>query len=123
MARRGLRALGAALMLVVATGCGGGTSSQATQSFVARVHQLAPDVNGYADDASLVDLGHAVCYDLSSGASAQQVADRVGYEGAGARLPSADLGSVMAAATQTLCPRFAGMFGGGVGELGGGGGG
>ncbi|SRR5579875_1505360 len=110
MARRGLRALGAALVLVVAVGCGGGGSTQASQSFVARVHQLAPDVNGYASDAGLVELGRAVCYDLSSGASAQQVADRVGYEGAGARLPSADLGAVMQAATETLCPRFAGMF-------------
>lgn len=102
-----------AVSLLLLGGCGTSTSSGATQPFLTSVHQMAPDIGGYSTDSDLVRLGHAVCDDLSSGASLQQVADRVGYIGAGARLPSADLGAVMMAATETMCPRYSKLFGSG----------
>lgn len=111
MAWKGAAALLLGAMLV--SGCGAGSAGGSTQSFVSLVHQMSPDVGTYANDSSLVDLGHAVCDDLSSGASVQQVADRLGSFGAGARLPTGDLGSVMAAASEALCPRYSNLFGSG----------
>lgn len=102
-----------ALSLLLLAGCGTASASGATQPFLTEVHQAAPDIGSYGNDSDLVRLGHAVCDDLSSGASLQQVADRVGYVGAGAKLPSADLGAVMMAATQTMCPRYSKLFGSG----------
>jgi hypothetical protein len=109
-ATRGALALAA---VILAGGCASAGSSPAAGAFLARAHQYAPDINNYLKDSQLLALGHALCDDLSSGATAGQVADRVGSEGAGAALPSYDLGSVMEAASQTLCPRYAKLFGSG----------
>lgn len=109
-------ALAVAALAVAAAllaGCSGGPSARATQAYLALVHQLSPDVGSYAGSTQLIHVGHAVCDDFSSGASAQQVADRVGSAGAGAALPSEDLGSVMRAAVETLCPRYSNVFGSG----------
>lgn len=109
---RGARALVTATLVSAAAvaGCSPGGSSPGASGFATRVHQLAPEVGTYMSDARLYDLGRAVCDDLSSGAPASQVADRMATTGAGAALPPADLGAVMQAATETICTRYSATF-------------
>jgi uncharacterized protein DUF732 len=95
-------------------GCGAGTSAktaQADQAFLTEVHGNAPDISTYRSDNQVLELGNAVCDDLSSGVSTQQVADRIETVDAGNPLPTEDLGVVMTAAGDSLCPKYAGMFG------------
>ncbi|MGH9076143.1 MAG: DUF732 domain-containing protein [Acidimicrobiales bacterium] len=105
--------MGTALVLLLA-GChpsSGGGASAVEGAFLSQVHGRAPDIGSYRSDGALVELGHAVCDDLTSGASAQQVADRIETVSAGNPLPSTDLGAVMAAAGDLLCPRYAPVVG------------
>lgn len=121
MARRGAHSGATGWMLaalavlgLTLAGCGGGTSPatrRADQAFLAQVHQNVPDIGTYRSDSQLLHLGHAVCDDLSSGASLLQVADRIGTVQISDPLPSEDLGSVMSAAGTVLCPRYASLFG------------
>ena len=104
----------ACLAVMAIAGCGGGSrpaSEQADRSFLAVVHQNAPDVGTYRSDSQILELGHAVCGDLSSGATLLQVADRIATVDAANPLPSVDLGSVMSAAGEVLCPKYASLFG------------
>jgi len=106
-------ALSALSLAVVPAACGPSSSvtRQQVQAFLNEVHTAAPDIAGYRGDPQLVSLGEAVCADFESGATAQQVGDRVPlYEGQPA-LPPADLGAVMAAAVDQLCPKYRGLLG------------
>lgn len=100
----------AVLVLIgaVATGCGthAAANSQADQKFVNSVYSQAPDIGGYRSAAQLVGMGQAVCSDLGSGASVQQLADRLPLVEGKDSLPPADLGVVITAAVNVLCPRF-----------------
>jgi len=90
--------------------CGGSSEPSANQqSFLAAVHQQAPDVGAYRSDARVVALGQAVCNDLAAGVGVPDIASRL----ASSSLPSPDLGAIMSAASQTLCPQYASVFSGG----------
>lgn len=101
---------------VLAIGCGLGgcgaskLSPQAAaqqQQYLDAVHVAAPDVSSYRNDVELTRLGRAVCDDLRSGASYQTVADRLGTTAGASRLPSVDLGAVIASAASVYCPQYA----------------
>jgi hypothetical protein len=90
--------------------CGGTAEPSANQqAFLAAVHQQAPDVGNYRSDTRVVALGQAVCNDLAAGVSVSDIASRL-YSSS---LPSPDLGAVMSAASQVLCPKYASAFSGG----------
>lgn len=113
--RRSFTALGLAIVLPAAligqSGCGGSAPSGRTaaqqQAFLLAVHGAAPDISAYRSDIELTRLGRAVCDDLRSGASYQQVADRLGSTSGANSLPTADLGAVITSATTTYCPQYA----------------
>ena len=81
-------------------------SAQATQDFLSAVHVAAPDVNTYRTDVQLTRLGHAACDGFRSGASYQQLADRLVLLEGSNPLPSADLGAVISSAVTSFCPQF-----------------
>lgn len=91
--------------ILVGCGSGSGTGSGSAPAFLQQVHARAPDIGNYRSDSDLVKLGRAVCNELAAGASREQVADR--QAGSSKALPSEDLGAVITAATQTLCPKYA----------------
>ena len=70
------------------------------------LHLADPQINSYRTDVQLTRLGHAVCDDFSSGASYQEVADRLATLQGSNALPSPDLGSVIDSAAQTMCPKY-----------------
>jgi len=106
----GARALRGSLVLGLAAllaGCGAGTRpSAADQSFLAQVSAAAPDISGYKSATDLVRLGVAVCDDFRSGATYQQIADRLGEMEGPHPMPSEDLGAIIDAAVSALCPQF-----------------
>lgn len=88
--------------------CGSGSAqmSATDSAFVQQVQAEAPDISTYRTPVQLTRMGHAVCDGFSSGASYEELADRVStLEGSDA-LSSEDLGAVMDSAVQTLCPQF-----------------
>jgi len=94
---------------VILAACGGGGSavaSQADQEFLSAVHVAAPDIGTYRSDVQLTRLGHAVCEDFGSGASYEQLADRLVLSEGSDPLPSEDLGAVINAAVTAYCPQF-----------------
>ena len=90
------------------TGCGGHSSAnpRATQAFLNSVYSNAPDISSYRTSTQLVSLGQVVCDDLESGASVQEVGDRVPLIEGNVLLPPGDLGVVISAAVAQLCPHF-----------------
>jgi hypothetical protein len=89
--------------------CGSGqkqASAQADQDFLASVHDAAPDVSAYRSDVQLTRLGHAACDGFRSGASFQQLADRLVLLEGSHPLPAADLGAVIDSAVTAYCPEF-----------------
>ena len=103
-----------AVLSVVLGGCGtsavGAGRAKADGEFLDSVYSQATDIRAYRTGAQLVSLGQAVCADLSSGASVQEIGDRV-LEG-GETLSPADLGAVISAAVNVLCPKFRGALNG-----------
>ena len=96
-----------AVLLVGA--CGAGSSAAARQAdaaFLQSVHSEAPDVGTYRSDVQLVRLGHAACDDFRSGASYEQLADRLVLLEGNNALPSQDLGAVITAAVENYCPKY-----------------
>ena len=89
-------------------GCGGHASAspKATQAFLNSVYSNAPDISSYRSGTQLVSLGQVVCDDLESGASVQEVGDRVPLIEGNVLLPPGDLGVVISAAVTHICPRF-----------------
>ncbi len=91
------------------SGCGGGHSTaspKADQSFLNSVYSGAPDISSYRTSKQLVNLGQVVCDDLESGATVQEVGDRVPLIEGNVLLPASDLGAVISAAVSELCPQF-----------------
>ena len=103
---------GASLAGVVA-GCGGHStaSPKNTQAFLNSVYSNAPDISSYRSSAQLISLGQVVCGDLESGASVQEVGDRVPLIEGNVLLPPGDLGVVISAAVTELCPKFRSLLG------------
>jgi hypothetical protein len=96
-------------LVAILSGCGGGgtaTSGLADQQFLAAVHAAAPDVGTYRSDVQLVRLGHAACDGFRSGASFEQLADRLVLLEGPNPLPSVDLGAVIDAAVGSYCQQF-----------------
>jgi Protein of unknown function (DUF732) len=89
-------------------GCGTGTtvSRPQRQNFLNSVYGQAPDIGSYRTSIQLVSMGQAVCADLSSGASVQEVADRMPLVEGSTELPATDLGVVIYSAVRVFCPRF-----------------
>jgi hypothetical protein len=106
-------ALAAAVAAVVAlaslASCGSSSSAksdQANQAFLSSVHLVDPNVTAYRSDVQLMRLGHAACDGFKSGASFEQLADRLVLLEGSNPLPSADLGAVIDAAVSAYCPEF-----------------
>jgi hypothetical protein len=97
-----------ALLAAATAACGGGSSasSSADASFLSALHLAAPDINSYRTDVQLVRLGNAACDGFRSGASYEQLADRLALEEGSNPLPSQDLGAVITSAVEGLCPQF-----------------
>jgi hypothetical protein len=96
-------------LCMFAAGCGSGRApapSGADSQFVGAVHANAPDIGSYRSDTELVRLGHATCDDFKSGASYQEIADRLKLQQGSHALPSEDLGVVITSAVQAYCPKF-----------------
>ena len=92
---------------VAATGCSSGVpSGAADKAFLGTVHVEAPDIGTYRSDVALVRLGHAACDGFRSGASYEELADRMSLEEGRHPLPSQDLGVVISAAANSYCPQF-----------------
>jgi hypothetical protein len=70
------------------------------------VHLADPNVTTYRSDVQLTRLGHAACDGFKSGASFQQLADRLVLLEGSNPLPPADLGAVIDAAVSSYCPEF-----------------
>ena len=96
------------------TGCGSSrstTSPKADQAFLNSVYSQAPDIGSYRSGSQLLSLGQVVCSDLESGASVQEVGDRVPIDEGNVALPPGDLGIVISAAVDQLCPAFHKLLG------------
>ena len=94
--------------------CGGGASagpSSADQAFLSAVHVDAPDIGTYRTDVQLTRMGHAVCEVFGSGASYEELADRMTLQEGSNPLPSEDLGAVVDAAVDAYCPQFTSRIG------------
>jgi hypothetical protein len=96
----------ASASLAGACGSGSSTNSAADQAFLQTLHLTDPQINTYRTDVQLTRLGHAVCDDFSSGASYQEVADRLSTLQGSSALPSPDLGSVIDSAVEAMCPQY-----------------
>lgn len=95
------------------TACGGHAAAnpKADQAFLNSVYSNAPDISSYRTGKQLVSLGQVICNDLESGASVEQVADRVPLVEGNVTLPAGDLGAVISGAVSELCPRFRSLLG------------
>jgi len=99
--------LGMVSVPVAAAGCSSGVpNGAADKAFLGTVHVEAPDIGTYRSDVALVRLGHAACDGFRSGASYEELADRMSLEEGRHPLPSQDLGVVISAAAASYCPQF-----------------
>ena len=71
----------------------------------------APDIGTYRTGVQLIRLGHAACEDFGSGASYEQLADRLMLAEGSRPIPSEDLGAVIDAAVDAYCPQFTSRIG------------
>jgi hypothetical protein len=83
--------------------------SAAERRFVEGVHQSTTDVGRFRTDSQLVKLGHATCDDLRAHAGLQQIADILEATGSPS-LPPGEVGAIMSAAEDDLCPAYAGRL-------------
>ncbi len=103
----------AALAVVALAGCGGRISpaaDAANQAFLSQVHVAGPDISNYRSDVQLERLGHAACDGFHSGASYEELADRLPLLEGSDPLPAADLGAVIDAAVNAYCPQYRSMI-------------
>jgi hypothetical protein len=99
----------AAVLSVSTAACGSASSaatSAADASFLASVHDNAPDISSYRSDTALLRLGHAACDGFRGGVSYQVLADRLTLNEGSDPVPSSDLGAVISAAVDTFCPQY-----------------
>jgi hypothetical protein len=96
------------VVAALAAGCGGRTvvGPNAQKAFLDSVYTQAPGISTYRSGAQLVSLGQAICGDLGSGASVEELGDRLPLVEGDVTLPPADLGVVISAAIGAMCPRF-----------------
>jgi hypothetical protein len=95
------------LAVAAAAGCSSAAqNSAADQAFLGDVHDSASDIGTYRSDAQLLLLGQAVCDKLDAGASYEAVADQLGIAPGADQLPTSDLGTVITAAAEDLCPQY-----------------
>ncbi len=101
---------GLTIAAVVAGACSGssGPPPAATQAFLQVVHAAYPSVNQQRSDESLVRLGEAACAEFSSGASFVAVAGQLQSSG----LAPEELGTLLTAAVDDLCPKYRAAAGG-----------
>jgi hypothetical protein len=107
-----LRPVSVALALLVGTilsgGCGPARRAPQTagaqQAFLVSVHQQDPSVAQLRSDPQLLRLGSAACAGFASGVSFFSLADTMAVNDA--HLPTPDLGAVITAAAEHLCPRY-----------------
>jgi hypothetical protein len=100
-----------ALFLGACGGGGGAKASQKDQLFLSDVHISAPDIASFRTNVQLTRLGQSVCDDFGSGASYEELADRLALSEGSKPLPSEDLGAVIDAAVQAYCPQFNSQIG------------
>jgi hypothetical protein len=103
------RRLAAIVMLgALISACGAASQSnpRLDSAFLDAVHNQAPDIGGYRSNAQLLSMGQAICADLGSGASVQEVGDRVPLVEGNVALSPEDLGEVITAAINELCPKY-----------------
>ncbi len=112
-ARWPLLLLAAGVLTVAGAACGSSGTSPAAlarqHAFLAQVHDEVPAINQVRSDPGLVRLGSAVCSDFSSGVSFQALADRISLQDG--NLPTSDLGTVITAAAEHLCPSYRSQVG------------
>jgi hypothetical protein len=87
--------------------CGSSSSpgtAAADQAFLAVLHSADPQINLERSNQALLRLGEAACAEFSSGASFASVADQLQAGAAG--LSTEDLGTLLTAAANDLCPRY-----------------
>jgi hypothetical protein len=90
---------------------GGAAASMENRMFLSDVHVAAPDIGSYRSNVQLTRLGQSVCADFGSGASYEELADRLALSEGPKPLPSEDLGAVIDAAVQAYCPQFSNQVG------------
>jgi hypothetical protein len=90
---------------------GGSAASLKDQLFLSDVRVAAPDIGSYRSNVQLTRLGQSVCDDFKSGASYEELADRLALSEGSNPLPSEDLGAVIDAAVQAYCPQFSSQVG------------
>ncbi len=102
------RASGWVALLALLAGCGSAASARvappAQRAFLSEVHDSSADIGRYRSDTQLVQLGGAACDGFASGVSFQALADRLALEVGS--LPTSDLGTVILAAADHLCPAY-----------------
>ena len=94
-------------------GCGRhvATHDQSPKAFLDSVYSQAPGIGSYRTGAQLITLGQAICGDLESGASVEELGDRLPLVEGSVSLPPGDLGIVIAAAVDVMCPKFHKLLG------------
>jgi hypothetical protein len=99
------------VLAAAVAGCGtskpSGAQLAVQQAFLGQVHDAVPNINGVRSDAGLIRLGQATCTGFASGESFQSLADRI--SGEDDNLPLSDLGTVMTAAAEHLCPKYSNL--------------
>jgi hypothetical protein len=100
-----------ALLLGACGAKGGSAAALKDQLFLSNVHVAAPDIGSYRSNVQLTRLGQSVCDDFNSGASYEELADRLALSEGRKPLPSEDLGAVIDAAVQAYCPQFTNQVG------------
>lgn len=92
---------------IASAGCSAGApDGPADKSFLSSVHLAAPDIGASRSDVALTRLGHAACDGFRSGASYQELADRMSLLEGSHPLPSQDLGAVISSALDNYCPQY-----------------
>jgi hypothetical protein len=101
-------------MAVLLAGCGGrvATSGPDQKAFLDSVYSQAPGIGSYRTGPQLVSLGQAICGDLESGASVEELGDRLPLVEGNVTLPPGDLGVVISAAVSVMCPKYDKLLGG-----------
>ena len=94
-------------------GCGRhvATNDQSQKAFLDSVYSQAPGIGSYRTGLQLVSLWQAICGDLESGASVQELGDRLPLVEGNVTLPPGDLGVVISAAVDVMCPKFRKLLG------------
>ncbi len=103
----------AVLAALALAGCGQGNAAAtdaANRDFLSEVHAAAPDIGSYRNDVQLERIGHAACDGFHSGASYEELADRLPLLEGSNLLPSADLGAVINAAVDVYCAQYRSMI-------------